>query len=97
MFPPGSSRRFPRLEKRLQVQLEVLQTRQVYHEGILDVSQGGVRITCQSEISPGTAVAIRAIDMLYLGEIVWQACGMAGVKFDQVLDLKDLARIMQEY
>lgn len=97
MSVPGNVRRFPRLEVDLQIELEVLKSRRVFTEKVLDLSQGGVRITCQAEIHPGTAVSIRAANWLYLGEIVWQASGMAGVKFDQVLDLIDVERIMQEY
>jgi hypothetical protein len=96
MAASGSGRRFNRIEANRQVLLEVLGDRQVYVERVLDVSLGGVRITCKAEIQPGTAITITADDMLYFGEIVWRSGDMAGVKFDQVLDLKDLERILEE-
>jgi hypothetical protein len=62
---------------------------------IIDVSRSGMRVRCRSALVPRTPVAISTAEMLCLGEVIWCVGGEVGVHLEQLLDLRQLERLIQ--
>lgn len=96
-MPMDERRQHVRLDSAATVQLELLGEHISMAEvRVIDVSLTGVRVECGVELKPGTAVAIRHGDVLYLGEIIWYAGGHAGIELEHMLDMGRLEELRRE-
>jgi hypothetical protein len=89
-------REHPRLAADQPVVIELLgNPRRATSGAIVDISRGGMRLRCHSPLVPGAPVAISTAEMLCLGEVIWCVGGEAGVHLEQLLDLRQLERLIR--
>lgn len=86
---PGERRRLPRVELQSPVKLQI--GPRVVNAGLVDVSQGGIKVAVREHLEPdtGLTVALTGFRTL-LGHVRWCDGGFAGVNFDEELSWQEM-------
>jgi hypothetical protein len=88
-------RRTPRLEVVARARLRV--GSRVYQTETIDISQGGARLSCSSQLPNGGEIVVTFEGMEPVpGAIRWYKDGVAAISFNNLLPVSRLARWLQE-
>lgn len=62
---------------------------------ILDLSSGGAKLTCAATIATGSHVLLDCGSLACTGVVRWQGAGQLGLAFEQALDPREVAALME--
>ncbi|HET7710197.1 MAG TPA: PilZ domain-containing protein, partial [Sphingomicrobium sp.] len=90
--PYADRRTYPRVELSLPAFLQVDLER--HSVKLLDLSNGGAKLTCAARFSAGTAVVLDCGSLTLPAEVRWQNADYLGLSFATTLDQREVAALV---
>ena len=90
--PYADRRTYPRVELALPAFLQVDFER--HSVQLLDLSNGGAKLTCAARFPAGTAVVLDCGTLNLAAEVRWQNDQFIGLSFDSALDAREVAALV---